>query len=152
MKAFLFIDDHAVVRASLAKVLSQPFFPVHVEEAANGEEAKERIKARSFDLIVMDVQMPGTQTLDLVSYITNVAPDTRILMLSMASEAIHAQRFLKAGARGFISKEAPFDKVIDAIHTVLSGKIYMSQHLTESIIGSYSHNEPDNRFTKLSKR
>lgn len=108
-KKFLFIDDHRVVRESFTKILSEPFKPVLVEQAANGEEAIAKIKKETFDLVIMDVQMPETSAPDLVDFIINYSPGTKILMLSMAPEKIHAKRFLNAGASGYISKEASLD-------------------------------------------
>lgn len=134
MRRFLFVDDHAVVRSSFTKILSEPFKPVEVEEAGNGDEAIEKIKKTKFDLVIMDVQMPHTDTLGLVEFITNHSADTKILMLSMASEAVHAKRYLRAGANGYVSKQASLDEVTRAIDLILSGRNYISDTLADSIV------------------
>jgi len=153
VKKFLFIDDHRVVRESFTKILSEPFKPVQVEQASNGEEAIAKIKKEHFDLIVMDVQMPETSTPDLVDFIISYSPGTKILMLSMAPETIYAKRFLNAGASGYISKEASLDEVIKAIELILQGRKYVSERLRDSIIkDSFGKNETSNPFNKLSNR
>jgi len=153
-RKFLFVDDHAVVRASFTKILTEPFNPVEVDEAGNGEEAIAKIKKEHFDLVLMDVQMPQTDTLGLVEYIINRSPGTKILMLSMAPENIHAQRYLKAGASGYISKQASLDEVITAIDLILLGKKYLSAALTDDILADsfVGKKGVSNPFKKLSRR
>lgn len=152
-KKFLFIDDHRVVRESFMKILSEPFKPVQVEEAANGQEAIAKIKKEHFDLVIMDVQMPETSAPDLVDFIINYSPGTKILMLSMAPEKIHARRFLNAGASGYISKQASLDEVTKAIEMVLRGRKYISERLTDSIISdSFDKKQTENPFNKLTRR
>lgn len=153
MKRFLFVDDHAVVRSSLARILSEPFGQVEVEEAGNGGEAIEKIKMAVFDLVVMDVQMPNTDSLGLVEFISVYSPSTKILMLSMSSEIVHAKRYMKAGAKGYVSKQAPLDEVYKAMAIVLQGRKYISDALANSLlIESRGNTGVDNPFQKLSKR
>jgi two-component system invasion response regulator UvrY len=152
-KKFLFVDDHAVVRASFTKILSQPFQPVEVEEAANGDEAMAKVRKGNFDLVIMDVQMPQTNTVGLVEFIVNHSPSTKILMLSMAPEKVHARHYLKAGASGYISKQATLDEVTVAIDLILRGKKYISDSLADYIVkDSFEKKEKSNPFNKLSSR
>lgn len=153
MKKFLFIDDHGVVRSSFARILSEPYKPVEVEEAANGTEAIEKILAQTFDLVVLDVQMPDTDTLGLVEFIRLHSPSTKILILSMASETVHGKRYLKAGANGYVSKQAPLDVVDKAIEMVLEGRNYISETLADSLVWeSLGQKGIDNPFQLLSPR
>ncbi|MES2432081.1 MAG: response regulator transcription factor [Bacteroidota bacterium] len=150
MRKFLFIDDHAVVRASFIKILSEPFNPVEVDEASNGAEAIEKVKAKKFDLVIMDIQMPDTDTLGLIEFIKTTSPRTKILMLSMIPENVHAKHYLKAGADGYASKQSPLDEVTKAMDLVLQGRKYVSDTLAEALLEETIKN--DNPFNTLSQK
>src|SRR5688572_3321345 len=105
MLHFLLIDDHTVVRGGMRFVLTQLFQPCHIEEAANEEQVVEKIKEKAFDLLIMDINMPGTNTLGLLKFIIAVRQEAKVLMFSMNDEKLHAKRYLDAGAKGFLSKE-----------------------------------------------
>lgn len=154
MKQFLFIDDHAVVRSTFTKILSEPFKPVEVEEASNGEEAMKKVKEKKFDLVIMDIQMPDTNTLELIQYIKNKSSQTKILMLTMAPENIHASHYLKAGADGYASKESSLEEVTRAMDTILRGKKYISNALADSFAETLFNKKKitNNPFENLSKK
>jgi two-component system invasion response regulator UvrY len=90
--------------------------------------------------------------LGLMEYIHIVLPDTKVLMFSMSAENIYAKRFLKAGAMGFISKDAPLDEITKAIQQVLHNKKYFSPALTDKFVNESLEDNPSNPFDKLSRR
>lgn len=152
MKKFLLVDDHTVVRSGIRGLLLEIFSPCEIYEAGNGDEAVEKMKQISFDFIMMDVQMPKTDSLGLVEFINIKYPGTKVLIFSMSPEKIYAKRFLKAGAKGFLSKEASLEEVKKAIGLVLNNRTYISEALAGSLVeDSYSSN-PSNPFEKLSAR
>jgi len=152
MKKFLLVDDHAIIRSGLKDLLSQMYHPAEIKEAENGQAAVEMLKQSDYSLVVMDVQMPGTDTLGLMEYIHITYPKLKVLIFSMSAENIYAKRFLKAGAKGFISKYEPLDEVKKAIDIVLSGKRYISETLAQTLAEASTGRSPENPFTKLSAR
>lgn len=152
VKKFLLVDDHTVVRTGVKLLLSEMFKPCEVDEAGNGDTATELLKNNKYELVMMDIQMPKTDTLGLMEYIHITLPDTKVLMFSMSAENIYAKRFLKAGAMGFISKDASLDEITKAINQVLSNKKYFSPTLTDKFMQESLTDTPANPFDKLSRR
>ena len=152
MKKFLLVDDHTVVRSGVKILLSDIYIPSEIYEAINGETAVAQLKERDYDLIMLDIQMPNTDTLRLMEYIHITYPQAKVLMFSMSAENIYAKRFMKAGAYGFISKEAPLEEITRAIQIILSGRKYISESLTEKLAEDSFSGKSGNPFNKLSPR
>jgi DNA-binding NarL/FixJ family response regulator len=132
MKNFLLIDDHEIVRSGTKNVLQELFKPCEIFEAKDEKSALTQLKARKYDLVIMDVQMPDTDTAGLMGYIKTRYEDTRVLMFSMSSETVYAKRFLKAGAMGFVSKNAGLIELKKAVELVLNDRKYISEALAEA--------------------
>lgn len=152
MKKFLLIDDHFVVRSGVKGLLAELYKPCEVYEAENSEIAINQLKQRSYDLIMMDVQIPQNDMLGLMEYIHIKYPAAKVLMFSMSPENIYAKRFLKAGAKGFLSKDSTFDETIRAINLVLNNRKYISETLAERLAEDSFTDNPGNPFDKLSAR
>jgi len=151
MKKFLLIDDHLVVRSGIKMLLTDMFKDVEITEAENGNSAKELLKDATYDLITMDVQMPNTDSFALMEYVKKEYPKAKVLMFSMSPESIYAIRFIKAGAKGFISKSAPLEEMKTAIEKVMNDKKYFSEEvLMELTEGDAGGN--NNLFDLLSPR
>lgn len=152
MKRFLLVDDHVVVRSGIKGLLSEIYKPSEIHEAGDGDSAVERLKEQAYDLIMMDIKMPHTDTLGLMQYIHIRYPEARVLIFSMNTEHIYAKRFLKAGVKGFISKEAPLDEIKRAINLVLNDRKYISESLAQALAEEAFSETPSNPFDKLSSR
>ncbi len=152
MKKFLLVDDHNVVRSGIKGLLLELYKPSEISEASDGDTAIEILKHNQFDMIMMDIQMPKTDTLGLMEYIHIKYPDAKVLVFSMSAEAIYAKRFLKAGAKGFLSKDAPLDEIKKAISLVLNGRKYISESLASSLAEESISDTPSNPFNQLSPR
>jgi two-component system invasion response regulator UvrY len=152
MKKFLLVDDHMVVRSGIKILLSDIYNTSEIHEAMNGDTAIERLKTDEYDLILLDIQMPNTDTLGLMEYIHITYPTAKVLMFSMSAENIYAKRFMKAGAYGFISKEAPLEEITKAINVILSGKKYISETLAEKLAEDSFSGKSGNPFNELSPR
>lgn len=152
MKKFLLVDDHVVVRSGIKILLEDLYKPSEIHEAMNGETAIEKLKANSYDLILLDIQMPNTDTLGLMEYIRITYPEAKVLMFSMSAENIYAKRFMKAGAYGFISKEAPLEEITKAMSVILSGKKYISEGLAQKLAEDSFSGKSGNPFNELSPR
>ena len=152
MKKFLLVDDHIVVRSGIKTLLQDLYSSGEIYEAGDGTEAVEQLKKREYDLVIMDIQMPNTDAFGLMEYIRISHPQSKVLIFSMSAENIYAKRFLKAGAKGFVSKEAPLNDITKAITQVLNDKRYISEGMIAELAeGAYSDN-PKNPFQKLSAR
>ncbi len=150
MKNILLVDDHAIIRSGL-KIYIETIIPFTViDEAHNGDVAYEKIKKTDYDLLIMDMNMPGTDSFGLVSNIIALKPDSKILMISMNAEEIYAKKYLKLGAKGYIGKEAPEEEVKAAIETVLQNKRYTSPSLSQALTEDALGNNPLNPFDRLS--
>lgn len=152
MKKFLLVDDHVVVRSGIKGLLSEIYKPCEVFEAQDTDSATERLKEGKYDLIMMDIQMPNSDSLGLMEYIHIKYPEARVLIFSMSAENIYAKRFLKAGARGFLSKDSSLDEIKKAINLVLNNRRYVSDTLAELLADGSFNNSPENPFDKLSHR
>ena len=151
MKRFLLIDDHMVVRSGIKLLLTDMYKDVEISEAEDGDSAMALLKAAEYDLITMDVQMPKTDSFALMEYVKKEYPKAKVLVFSMSPETIYAIRFIKAGAKGFISKSAPLEEMKIAIDKVINDKKYFSEEvlmeLTEGDAGG-----SNNLFDLLSPR
>jgi DNA-binding NarL/FixJ family response regulator len=149
---FLLIDDHVVVRSGLKFILSEHFKHCEIAEAEDGDSAMKRLKEKVFDIAILDIKMPNTNSIQLMEYIKLTYPTLNVIVFSMNSESIYAKRFLKAGARGFVNKDAPLEEVIRAIKQVLSGKKYISDTMIELLAEFGSSSNEKNVFNSLSRR
>ncbi|MEP7231808.1 MAG: response regulator transcription factor [Ginsengibacter sp.] len=150
MKSILLVDDHAIIRTGL-KIYIETIIPFStIDEASDGDTAFEKIKKINYDLLIMDVNMPGTDSFGLVSNIIAIKPDSKILMISMNAEEIYAKKYLKLGAMGYISKDAPESEIKTAIDTVLNNKRYISSSLSQSLTDEALGNKSSNPFDNLS--
>lgn len=152
MKSFLLIDDHVVVRSGIKSMLSEIYKPVEIFEAENGRKAIQLLKEKKIDIIILDVHIPGTDTLELVEEIKESFPLSKVLIFSMSAEKIHAPRYLKSGARGFVSKESTMEELLKAINTVLDGRRYISDTLAMMLADSPDTVKDQNPFSSLSPR
>lgn len=153
MPKILLVDDHAIVRSGLKLLIEDFIAHAAIDEACDGNSAFEKIKKNDYDLIIMDVNMPNTDSFGTVETILSIKPATKIIMFSMNAEEIYAKRFLKMGAMGYVRKDAPGDEIKKAITMALNGKKYISEELNEKLLNDlHSNNNSANPFDKLSPR
>ena len=152
MKKFLLIDDHTVVRSGIKLLLTDIYKDVNIQEAKDGESALQLLQNDTYDLVTLDIQMPQTDTYSLMELIKKQYPDLKVLVFSMSPESIYAVRFIKAGAKGFISKDAPLEEITTAIDKVLNGKKYFSEELLNLLAEGNTTETNSNPFSTLSAR
>ncbi len=133
MPAILLADDHEVVRQGLRTFLEQELPSAIIGEAQSADEVAGQLSVRRWDLLVLDLSMPGRSGLDVLAEVKRTQPSIRVLFLSMYPEAHFAVRVLQAGASGYVSKDSGRDEFIRAVRTVLQGKKYISATLAEAI-------------------
>jgi DNA-binding NarL/FixJ family response regulator len=129
----LLADDHHVVRAGLKELLSGTGDIVVTGEATDGHEVLERIRAAAYDVAVLDMSMPGRSGIELIRLVKAERPKLRVLMLSMHSEEQWAVRALRAGASGYLTKDAAPDELIAAIRRVASGGAYVTPETAQRL-------------------
>lgn len=129
----LIADDHAVVRRGIQQILTDSYHDVETGEAANAEEALELIRKERWDIVIIDISMPGRSGLDALKEIKKTNPTLPVLMLSIHPEEQFATRALKAGASGYLTKESAPDELVLAINKALSGGKYVSTKLAEQL-------------------
>ncbi|HMR89237.1 MAG TPA: response regulator transcription factor [Saprospiraceae bacterium] len=127
----LIVDDHDIVHSGLKVSITKTNIPAELTKAKNGEDAVKCIRSQQYDLIILDVNLPDTDTQSLMKLFLNSNPKQKVLVFTMSSEEVYARRFLKLGAKGFVSKTAEMDEVIKAILIILEGKKYITQKLAE---------------------
>ena len=129
----LIADDHALIRKGLKEILSESPDMVLTGEADNFHEVLQKAKDDNYDVVVMDIAMPGGSALDSVKQLKQLKPDLPILILSVYPEEQYAIRMLKAGASGYLTKESAPDQLLIAIQKVAQGKKYVSSSLAEHL-------------------
>jgi DNA-binding NarL/FixJ family response regulator len=126
-------DDHAVVRRGLRQILAETPDISLEAEASTAPEVMRAIRERRFDVVVLDVNMPGGSGIELIGDIRRERPGLPVLILTVYSEEQYAVRAIKAGAAGFLTKESAPDKLIDAVRKVASGGRWVSAELAETL-------------------
>lgn len=122
----LIADDHAIVRQGLKQILAETHDMTVAGEADNGIDALRKIREDEWDVVLLDVNMPGKNGIDALKQIREEHPRLPVLMLSMYPEDQYAVRLIKAGAAGYMTKESAPELLVDAIRRVAGGKKYLS--------------------------
>jgi len=134
----LIADDHAILRKGLIEILSESFPALEYFEASNGLEAIQLSRKENFDLILLDISMPGRNGLDTLKQIRTDGNNAKILILSVQPEDQYAIRVLKAGASGFLNKDSAPEELLNAVRIVMNGKKYISEAIAEKLAQSLS--------------
>jgi DNA-binding NarL/FixJ family response regulator len=146
------VDDHSVVRVGIKFLVQQNFQDTSVDEANNGDNAITLFKRNNYDIIILDVNMPGTDTINLIEYFLSTNPTQNILVFTMNPEELFAKRFLKLGVKGYLHKESPDEEIVRAIWNVMRGLRYISNSLAQSLSLDVLENKKENPFEALSNR
>lgn len=128
------VDDHPIVRQGLAQLINQENDLRVCGEASDIPSALQSVKERCPDIAVVDISLGQSSGLSLIEELTRQYPGLSILALSMHDETLYAERCLRAGARGYIMKKEPPEKVITAIKNILNGEIYVSDNLGSRLL------------------
>jgi len=126
-------DDHAIVREGLKQILAETSDMAVAGEAANGQEVLEQVSKNDWDLLLLDIAMPGRGGMDILKHLRSERPELPVLMLSMYPEEQYAVRALKAGASGYLTKESAPEELIASIRKVSQGGKYVSSSLAEKL-------------------
>ena len=143
----LLIDDHPVLRQGLSVLINKEHDLLVGGEAENATEALEILARETFDLAIVDVSLPGVDGIELLKELRTRHHELATLVLSMHDELVFAERALRAGAMGFIMKQEAVENVLEAIHRVLSGQIYVSERIATRVLRKLTEGsgQPDRR-------
>jgi len=147
----LLVDDHAIVRSGLKRLLAEEDAAIELAEAAGGREALAVCREWRPDLVVLDLNLPGVGGLELIKRLKLEAKPPRILVLSMHDDALHAMRALEAGAEGYVGKNAAPAEILEGVRQVGAGRSYVAPRLAQEL-ALFSVRAPAHRFNDLSRR
>jgi DNA-binding NarL/FixJ family response regulator len=152
MNRILLVDDHEVVRQGLKQILAESFPKAAFGDASSGEEALLRVRAESWDIVVLDISLPGRGGLTTLKELRQENPRLPVLVLSMHPEEQFAVRALKAGAAGYVTKRTAARDVVAAVRKVLSGSRYVSASLAERLAAQTQMDSAQTPHEALSDR
>ena len=148
----LLADDHAIIRGALKLLLSEAFPSAQFGEAKDSQQALAAALAQPWDLIILDISMPGQSGLDVLPEIHAQRPHIPVLMLSMFTERQYAVRALQGGACGYLTKASAGTELIRAVEHILAGGHYVSAALAEQLASVMGHTPEGLLHEHLSKR
>lgn len=152
MSKLLLADDHSLFREGLKQILSKyEKFDV-IDEASNSIEAIEKITHDDYDLIILDISMPGPGIFETINQIRSLKPELKILILSMHPEEQYAVRLMKLGAYGYVNKDSAADELVKAINIILTNNKYFSDKVVQAITTTMFNTNDINPEAILSNR
>jgi len=137
-KKILVVDDHAVLREGLVAQINREPGLIVCGEAETARAAIEAVEKLSPDLVLADITLPGRNGLELIRDLRALRANLPVLVLSMHDASLFAERVLRAGGRGYVSKQQSGGQLIKAIRHVLSGQIYLSEEVSTRLLGSFT--------------
>ena len=130
----LIVDDHPIVREGLAELLNREADIEVCAEAQKAEEALEILRTQDVDVAIVDLSLPGVSGIELIRQMQSEFEDVPVIVLSMHDEQFYAERALRAGARGYVMKQESSERVIDAIHQVHNGELFVSDDIAKKML------------------
>ena len=152
MLKILVADDYPIVRQGIKQIIADTTDMVVAGEAANGQEVLNAVKENSYDVVLLDIAMPGPNIMDILKQLKKDKPQIAVLILSIHPEEQYAVRTLKAGASGYLTKESAPDELVEAIRKVSKGGKYITSSLAESMATILIKEEQEFPHTILSDR
>jgi DNA-binding NarL/FixJ family response regulator len=140
MTRILLVDDHPLVRQGIKQVLTGAFEPALVGEAASAEEGLNEVRSTEWDVMVLDLTLPGLTGLDLLKDLRRERPALPVLVLSMHPADQFARRALNAGASGYLTKDSAPTELVKAVSELMAGRRYMNAAVVEELV---THQQPE---------
>lgn len=148
----LIVDDHELVRAGMRRLLEENPQLGSIFEANSGEEALELASQQRFDLVLMDITLPGISGMEASDKLLSLDPASRIIMVTGKLEGGHIRKLLNAGVRGYITKGSSSDEMDRAMRRVMAGEQYLSPDVAQQVAMDVINGDDDNPFDKLTSR
>ncbi|KAA9040494.1 response regulator transcription factor [Ginsengibacter hankyongi] len=156
MKRVILADDHSFVRLGLIQILKDEYPLAEITQVGDGESLVREVTLHDWDIVISDLDMPGRSGLEALQQIKLIKPDLPVLILSIYTEDLYAVRVLKAGASGYMNKNAAPEELITAVQRILTGRKYITPEIAEKLllqseINKPSHEELSNREFEIFK-
>ena len=148
----LIVDDHMVVKTGVSIILNSEINDLDIQFASTFSETLDKVKQFSYDLIILDINIPGGKNIEMIPEIRAIVPEVKILMFSAHEEEFYALRYVSAGADGFLNKLSSEEKLIEAVRSIREFGKYLTENLIDQLNNNLLNDEPLNPFDKLSKR
>ena len=152
MIQILIVDDHAILRRGLKEILEREFRDVSIGGAGTAQQALTQLDSEKWDLVILDITMPGRSGVDVLRNLKALRPKLPVLVLSMHPEDQYGKRVLKAGASGYMNKESAPEELIKAVRKLLSGGRYVSPTLAETLAVDLGRDDDTPAHERLSDR
>ncbi|WP_264520869.1 response regulator transcription factor [Flavobacterium sp. N1994] len=149
---FLIADDHSVVRQGISLVIKELFLNAKIHTAGTFKETLKVVKETKLDLLVLDINFPDGNSINIIPEVKSLQPDIKILIFTAYDESIYAMRYLNAGASGFLNKGCSEDEIKNAVKSMITSGKYVTQTIKDRILDSYISKTPINPLEKLSIR
>ncbi|WP_077371210.1 response regulator transcription factor [Flavobacterium sp. A45] len=144
IKKILIVDDHFIVRSGMSLLLENEIDSVQIFGANDFQEALAECGKASFDLVILDINLPGGKKCYMVDDLRELQNDVKILIFSAHEEEIYAFRYIQAGANGYLNKLSDSDTIVKAVKTVLEGGKYISTDILDKFIAFSQHKRESN--------
>lgn len=148
----LIVDDHELVRAGMRRLLEENPHIASIAEASSGEEALQLASKQAFDLVLMDINLPGISGLEASDKLLLLVPDCRIIMVTGQLDGGHIRKLLNAGVRGYITKGSSAEEMDKAMQRVMAGEQYLSPDVAQQMAIDMINGSDGNPFDKLTSR
>lgn len=149
---FLIADDHSIVRQGITLVIKELFFNATIFHAGSFKETLKILRENKMDLLILDINFPDGNSLNILSEIKTLQPDLKILIFSAYDEDIYALRYLNAGASGYLNKGCNEVEMKQALQSMMVSGKYITQNIKDRILDSYISKKPINPLEQLSNR
>jgi two-component system, NarL family, invasion response regulator UvrY len=152
LKTVIVVDDHDLIRLGICRLLADVPNTKVIGQASSGEEAISIVRELTPDIVFMDIRMPGMGGLEATQRILSRYPEIKIIVVSAFNDDVYPATLLKAGASGYITKNADTEEIKAAVQTVLSGNIYVSPQLAQMLVVNGLSKQSQSPLSQLSKR
>lgn len=142
MMRILLADDHSIIRLGLVQILQDEYKDPFIKEVSDGASLVKEVVDHDWDLIISDLDMPGVNGLQALEQVKNIKPNLPVLILSIFPEDLYAIRALKAGASGYMNKNAAPYELITAIQRILMGRKYITPEVAEKLLHTSGEKQP----------
>ncbi len=149
---FLIADDHSIVRQGISLLIKELFFNAKIYQAGNFKETLKVLRETKIDLLVLDINFPDGNSLNIIAETKAIQPDIKILIFSAYDEDIYALRYLNAGASGYLNKGSNEQEIKHALKSMMVSGKYITQNIKDKILDSYISKKPVNPLEQLSNR
>lgn len=151
-KRILIADDHSAIRRGIKHILSEAFSKVEFGEATSSPEVFKLLKSAVWDIIILDLNLPGRNGFDILKHLKTEGCKLPILIFSFHHEDQVAVRTLKGGASGYLSKDSADKELVNAVNQILAGKKYITSSVAQQLAGQFSNQQNAESHNQLSDR